>query len=282
MTEVSYVNKIYNKFLENKLAHAFLIETNNVEQSLIDLLYLIKKINCIDEFLEDCDKCNLCNLIDNNILPSLKIIEAEGKNIKKEQILELKNNFKYKPIYSKYNIYIIKNAELLNDSSANTMLKFLEEPTENIIGFFITSSRDNVISTIKSRCQIYSSYYKEEAYQNSEAINKHVYNYIFNIEKSTAHGLLYNKEMMNSGDVDKSNLIEMFTIILKTYKNILDKLINCDENVGDYDFLIETNDIKKIVKKLKVVEATMAKLVYNVNVELFLDKFVIEMRNYDE
>ena len=64
------------------------------------------------------------SLIDSNNLPSLQIIEPVGKFIKKEQIVDLKNKFKYKPIYSKNNIYIIKNAEKLNTSSANTMLKF--------------------------------------------------------------------------------------------------------------------------------------------------------------
>ena len=34
------------------------------------------------------------------------------------------------------------------------MLKFLEEPEQNILGFFITNNANNVISTIRSRCEV--------------------------------------------------------------------------------------------------------------------------------
>ena len=39
--------------------------------------------------------------------------------------------------------YIIKNAERLNPSSANTILKFLEEPEDNIIAILLTNNRYN-------------------------------------------------------------------------------------------------------------------------------------------
>ena len=68
------LNELYNKYRENKLAHAYLIETNNGEKALDDVKTLIKIINCTSEFKKNCIECNLCNLINKNILPSLKII----------------------------------------------------------------------------------------------------------------------------------------------------------------------------------------------------------------
>ena len=145
--------EIYKKYREGRLAHAYLIETNNIPKLMNDLKELIKALNCPEEYQETCHKCNLCNLISKNNLPSLVTIEPEGTSIKKSQIEDLKIAFETKPIYSKYNTYIIKNAEKLNGSSANAMLKFVEEPTEGIIGFFITNNKDVMIPTIKSRCQ---------------------------------------------------------------------------------------------------------------------------------
>lgn len=279
MVEVDFVNQIYNKYLENKLAHAFLIETNDIESCFNELLLLIKKINCSDEYLDDCDKCNICHLIDSNNLPSLQIIEPVGKFIKKEQIVDLKNKFKYKPIYSKNNIYIIKNAEKLNTSSANTMLKFIEEPNTNIIGFFITTSRDNVIPTIKSRCQIYTSNYDlKTKIDNYEQLEELVYNYIFNIEQSTSNGLLYNKEVGSNELISKNNLDYFFDLIFHKYREALSKFLSFNEEINKYDFLIETNDVNKIIKKMRIIDTTISKLAYNINVDLLLDKFVIEMR----
>ena len=50
-------------------------------------------------------------------------------------------------------LFIIYNAEKLNTSSANTILKFLEEPEENIIAVLTTDNRYQVLDTILSRCQ---------------------------------------------------------------------------------------------------------------------------------
>ena len=67
----------------------------------------------------------------------------------------------------------------MNSFSANTILKFLEEPNENIIAFLLTNNRYHVIDTIVSRCQILSL--KESNYDckiNDDNIN--FLNYILN------------------------------------------------------------------------------------------------------
>lgn len=46
------LTEIYNKYREGKLAHAYLIETNNPQRLLEDLKKLIQAINCPAEFSE--------------------------------------------------------------------------------------------------------------------------------------------------------------------------------------------------------------------------------------
>ena len=112
---IEQFEKLVNLYHENKLSHAYLLVTNNIDYCFRDLKLAIKQIDCNEEYKENCTKCNICNLIDQNYLPSLIVIESDGKNIKKEQILELKRKFSTKPIYTKENIYVIKNAELLKN-----------------------------------------------------------------------------------------------------------------------------------------------------------------------
>ena len=146
-------NLIYY-YREKKLAHAYLISTNNIEKCKQVLLNVIKNIFCVQDYSENCNKCSLCHLIDINSLPSLRIITPDGNYIKKDQILELRNAFSRESQFTKESIYIIQNAEKMNKESANTMLKFLEEPLGNVIGFFITNQKENIMPTISSRCQI--------------------------------------------------------------------------------------------------------------------------------
>ena len=147
------------------------------------LLNVIKNIFCVEEYEENCNKCSLCHLIDLNNLPSLKIIEPDGNFIKKDQILELKHFFSKQSQFTKENIYIIKNCEKMNKDSANTMLKFLEEPDGSVIGFFITNHEDNVLATIKSRCQLINVTFENENYEEFNLSQEEYDNYLNIIDK---------------------------------------------------------------------------------------------------
>ena len=91
---IEQFEKLVNLYHENKLSHAYLLVTNNIDYCFRDLKLAIKQIDCNEEYKENCTKCNICNLIDQNYLPSLIVIESDGKNIKKEQ-----NLFILKKIY---------------------------------------------------------------------------------------------------------------------------------------------------------------------------------------
>ena len=73
--------------------------------------------------------------------------------IKIEQIRNLLN-FLNKSTYSKdLKIVLINNAEFLNKSSSNALLKVLEEPPDQTIIILVSSQENTIIDTIKSRCQ---------------------------------------------------------------------------------------------------------------------------------
>ena len=51
---------------------------------------------------------------------------------------------------------IVKGADRLNASSANALLKVIEEPPENVLFIFTAPSEASVLPTIRSRCCAYS------------------------------------------------------------------------------------------------------------------------------
>ena len=274
---------IYKQYREKKLAHAYLIETNNTSKLLEDLKALIKAINCPEEYQEKCLKCNLCNLINKNNLPSLIMIEPDGTSIKKGQIEDLKISFETKPIYSKYNTYIIVSAEKLNSSSANAMLKFVEEPTEGILGFFITNNKDVIIPTIKSRCQVLVATYESdnileklnitaEELTNYQTIIKDYLNRINN------NSFINNKDLILSKLSERKEIETLFKIIFEIFYNNFLKNINKEYDQTLIEIYNEENN-NKIIKELNIITKFLQDLSYNVNMEILLDKFVIEMRN---
>ncbi len=101
------------------------------------------------------------NLFNKNTHPNIKIIEKEidsktGKNksyITIDQIRRLKSFLNTtSTIQNSSKIVIVDSADYLNTSSANSMLKILEEPKENTYIFLISNQISLLLPTIKSRC----------------------------------------------------------------------------------------------------------------------------------
>lgn len=274
--ETSALDNLLEYYKEGKLSHAYLISTNNTNKCLEVLLNVIKNIFCYE--IEDENKRNsLCHLIDINSLPSLKIIEPDGNFIKKDQILELRNFFSKDSVYTKDSIYIIKNAEKMNKESANTMLKFLEEPEGSVIGFFLTNHIDNVMLTIQSRCQHidinFSDNICEKLCINEEKYQEYldvINNYLKGIEIEKKELILNNKKYLI--DYEKNEIINIFKIILDIYLNVLNKKYSYSE----FEFL-NKYDMVNIKKKINLIIEFLKEINYNVNLDLLLDRFVIEM-----
>ncbi len=93
--------------------------------------------------------------IKQRTLTNIIFIEPDGQMIKKEQIMELQSEFSKTALVSGPRVYVIKNVEKMNQSAANSLLKFMEEPlSANVFGFLLTENIDLVIRTIISRSQI--------------------------------------------------------------------------------------------------------------------------------
>jgi len=260
------------RYHENKLAHAFLLESNDTDRCYLDVLDFVKNI-CNESVSDEVD---ICSLIDNNNLPSLITIEPDGQFIKKEQVLDMMERFSTKPIYSDNNIYIIRNAERFNSSSANTLLKFLEEPEDNILGIFITNNKETVINTIRSRCQIFSVYYDLDIDSKlDDEVLTDVKLYLNNIYKNSKD-IVYNKTHMSKLYSDRSDWEIFFRTMLYYLKDCI------ISQRKDKIELVKNISQENLVKIIVYLEEIIKYIKSNCNMDLILDKFVIEMRRYYE
>ncbi len=287
MHDNKVLNNIVLKYREDKLAHAYLIETNNIELALKDLKELLKIINCPEEHQKSCHKCNLCNLITKENLPSIKIIEPDGTSIKKSQIEELKNSFETIPIYSRFNTYIIKNADKLNASSANSMLKFIEEPHPGIIGFFLTNNKDIMIDTIKSRCQSLTINYENKSILDSLNIDKETYQKYQNIIPKFLNEIknnynLNNKNLILTEFPERKDIENILKLIFELYYHNFLKLIGREYNKDILNIYQISDKLPIINKKLQIINKYLTNMSYNVSMELILDALVLEMRGIYE
>lgn len=282
------LNKILNNINNNGNNVQAYILSGNDKENLINYAILFSKVLiCPHKYKKGCSECNICNRIDKENFGELKIINPVNKIIKKEAILELKNEFKTKSIEGKNEVYIINDAEALNGAASNTILKFLEEPDSNIVAIFTTTNLDSVIKTIVSRCQVIKinnfqkkigiDFIKKLTKFDEETIYK-VIDFIKIIEKSSEDAIINAKKSFLDYFSTKESLINTFNVILLYYKDMLNYKI---KNKCSY---YEINDIKSIAdmqtdnlisKKITFILENIAKLEYNVNILLFIDNFII-------
>jgi len=92
--------------------------------------------------------------IENNLDLIVIRPNEEEKQITIEKIRDLEKKMALYPHSAKYKIAIIEQAEKMNKSAANALLKTLEEPSETAILILLASDSKNMLETIKSRCQL--------------------------------------------------------------------------------------------------------------------------------
>jgi DNA polymerase III delta' subunit len=116
-------------------------------------LTLAKTLNCQTLTTDSCDECPSCKAIDEGRHPDVMVIAAEVRDVKIEQTRLLKQMAYLRPMTGKRRVFIIQEAENLNDPSANSLLKVLEEPPLFSHVILVTASPFRLLPTILSRCQ---------------------------------------------------------------------------------------------------------------------------------
>ena len=296
-----------NFIIKNKCSHAYLFELNDYSNGYNFALSYAKFLLCPNCFSNNlkCNNCSICKQIDDNNYLELKIIEPDGQWIKKEQLDELQKDFNTKSLIGNRKIYIIKNAEKMNASSSNSLLKFLEEPPENVIAILITNNSYQLLNTIVSRCQIISL--KNTMIDNDDLDSLHLLgDYLYNDSQSIDNficefgikyidtiieytfSLLKNKEgviaLYNKTFVDifndRNKILVAFQLLVLYYKDVLHYKLNekCyyfKDYIESIKLLSQKYDIFTISKIIKIIIRYSEKIKYNVNINLLMDKISI-------
>lgn len=110
-------------------------------------------INCENNKKVPCGSCSLCEKIEKNNHPDVVIIAPEGEYLKINQFRKMQKDIIYKPYSARYKVFIIQAAHKMQEASANSLLKAIEEPPENTVIILTATSTSKLLPTITSRCQ---------------------------------------------------------------------------------------------------------------------------------
>lgn len=209
-------NILNNALNANKLAHAYLF--GGVKGSLQDevALLLVQSLFC-EESAWACGECPICKRLENNVYPDMIVLDGSVSSIKKADVLDLQQRFSMTSLEKYvYKIFIIKDAHNMTSGAANSLLKFLEEPTPNVLGVLISDEIEAILPTVISRCQV---------------INFRQLSYLDNLELAKANNIddlnayYYAKVVSNHlslNDFMESEAFQIFTLTFENFVNLFD------------------------------------------------------------
>ena len=149
------VKTLTNSILQNRIAHAYILTGVRGVGKTTTARLIAMSLNCekrTEKTCEPCGNCNAClSVLEDNNLDVLEMDAASKTGV--DDIREIIDNIKYKPVNSKYKIFIIDEVHMLSKSAFNALLKTLEEPPEHIKFIFATTEVKKIPITIISRCQ---------------------------------------------------------------------------------------------------------------------------------
>lgn len=278
-----------------RYSHAYLFVVNGYQNAYEYIYSFIKSICCPNSKV--CENCNICKLIDENSFSDFKVIETNSMMLKKEMIVELQDYFNTKKLYANKRVYLIKNCEKMNIAASNTLLKFLEEPESDIIAILTTDNINQVIDTIKSRCQVIyfngssnntiNSLFDYLTKDNSidydkfiEDINTVIEFCIFN-EKNGVSTIAFTKKKWHNYFSDRVMFKYALNIMLYIYLDVINyKLGHALTYFSDYidnvKIIASYGDVQYYIKKTKIILKYIDLIKYNLNLNLCMDKIIIE------
>jgi len=270
-------NNISKFIKKNQINHAYLLESNysdklTLARRMIDKILSFEEVNVTYEDLEKNG--------------DLIIVNGDNGTIKTEEIESIKERFKTTSLLNSKRIYIINGIEKLNMYAANKLLKFLEEPEDDIVAILITENKNNVIETIISRCfNIRFFVNNNNSSYDEEYIDK-LFDFIMNIEENQEKAIAYQNRININDLSDRVYLKQFLNDMLLVYDDVIHfkirNTINYFSNKKDnIKTISDKNDINDINRKIKALNECIEKTKFNPNVKLLIDKLIILMSGVD-
>jgi len=157
--------KTWEKFLtasrKKQVPHAILLsgEEGLAKSKLAERM--AKSLICMNsdssETSEACNECQSCKTFESGANPDfIQISLLEDKQqIGVDQVRVLSEFLNYSRSYNTHRVVILNPTERMNLNAANSLLKSLEEPAANTVIILVTAKINQLLATIKSRCQLF-------------------------------------------------------------------------------------------------------------------------------
>lgn len=138
----------------NRISHAYILNGERGMGKKTVARAFSMTLMCESHGESPCMKCHACKQImtDNN--PDVRWVTHDKPNVISvdEVRRQINTDVQIKPYSSNYKIYIVDDADKMNQAAQNALLKTIEEPPSYVVILLLMVNKDMLLSTILSRC----------------------------------------------------------------------------------------------------------------------------------
>ena len=275
MTKINDIDD-FNKITSSitSFSHAYLFNTNSLNHMYFYAKEFAKKIIC--EEINDEIKENVIYQIDNDEYDDLYIINPDTISIKTEEIEKLFQVMATKSLIKNgRRVYIICGIERLSKEVSNKILKFLEEPVDNLYGILLTENIDHILSTIVSRCQVLNISFDVDNIDN-DIVNIMI-SFLVKIKRIGPATIAYINDFFENIYGDRIRMYDAFQVLEKVFSNHIEKRYQKDYEkkyaIEEYDEI----SINSIINMLEITNKFKMLIKKNINLNLLIDRYIIEL-----
>jgi len=132
------------------VGHAYLFVGPDGVGRVLAALALAASLNCEQG---GCGECATCLRTLRRAHPDVYLVMPEGAQILVDQVREVRAAAFRSPMEARTKVFIFEDAHRMNAAAANALLKVLEEPPGDVLFVLMTSSPEDLLPTIASRCR---------------------------------------------------------------------------------------------------------------------------------
>ena len=257
-------------------SHAYLLNVNSLDIAYPYAKELAKSIilQGIDKELFEYEDINY--KIDHDEFDDLYVVNPSTIGINSEEISKLLNYMETKSLRDNgRRVYIIYGFERLTRDISNKILKFLEEPQENIYAILLTENFEKILPTIVSRCQVMNFTFpkNEDNLEKIELMKKFLSTIIVDKKKTIA----YEYDYFSDSIANRIDFYENFEILEKIISETLNS--KYQNNLESNYVLDKLQDysVTKIINMLNITNSLKCLIKNNINLNLLLDRYIIEI-----
>jgi DNA polymerase-3 subunit gamma/tau len=152
------VRTLANAIDSGRIAHAFMLTGVRGVGKTTTARIVARALNCVGPdgkggpTIDPCGVCEHCTAIaEDKHLDVIEIDAASNNGV--QNVRELIDAVRYRPVSARYKIYIVDEVHMLSTQAWNALLKTLEEPPAHAKFLFATTEIRKVPVTVLSRCQ---------------------------------------------------------------------------------------------------------------------------------